>query len=110
MPAIPEVPEVEFTRKQQTRVLSVEFLVTMAVQTGVFIVMGTMAFSSVSARVQALESQQVTDARIARLEEKVGTVLTNQQDFSQLLREFQRDARAAKLDADQDRREALKAK
>ena len=88
----------DLTRAQQTKVLSVEFLITMGLQTIVFIIMGTMAYSTVEARVKALESQQVTDARIARIEEKLGNVLENQTDTKDALRGLQNELRAQRRD------------
>lgn len=86
-------PDEDMSRREQTRWLSTEFLITIAAQTAGFLIMGTMAFSSVSARVTALESQQVTDARVARMEEKLNTLLDRQKDQEQVLRYVQEKVR-----------------
>jgi hypothetical protein len=80
----------DFTRKKQTAFLSAEFLITMLVQTCVFLVLGTTVLNKVEARVTALEAQQVTDARIARLEEKMAQLLVNQGEFKVAFAELQR--------------------
>lgn len=71
----------DITRKQQTFFLSTEFLVTMVAQSAVFLVLGTTVINRVEARVAALESQQVTGERIARIEEKMAAMLYNQQEL-----------------------------
>lgn len=86
-------PDEDMTRREQTRWLSTEFLITIAAQTAGFLIMGTMAFSSVSARVTALESQQVTDARVARMEEKLNTLIDQQKDQQQVLRTMESQLR-----------------
>lgn len=96
----------DFTRKKQTLFLSAEFVITMLVQTGVFLVVGTTVINRVESRVAALESQQVTAERIARIEEKLGTVIAGQQEFRVDIREVQKVLRAAASDADdRDRRD-----
>lgn len=72
--------EGDFTRKKQTFFLSAEFLITMIIQTGVFLVIGTTVVNNIDSRVNALESQQVTAERIARIEEKMSMMLVNQQE------------------------------
>lgn len=90
----------DFTRRKQTFFLSAEFLVTMVIQTGVFLIIGTTTVNRLDARITALETQQVTAERIARIEEKMLTLLENQTEFKAALREVQDDirtqARAAK--------------
>jgi hypothetical protein len=71
----------DFSRRKQTFFLSAEFFITMLVQTGMFLVIGTTVVNRVEARVSALEAQQVTAERIARIEEKLGAVLRNQDDM-----------------------------
>lgn len=73
--------EHDLSRRKQTFFLSAEFLITMLLQTGVFLVVGTTVVNRVEARVSALEAQQVTAERIARIEEKLGAVLRNQDDM-----------------------------
>lgn len=73
--------EPDLTRRKQTFFLSAEFLLTMLVQTGVFLVVGTTVVNRVEARVAALEAQQVTAERIARIEEKMSAVLANQNEL-----------------------------
>lgn len=82
-------PDEQFSRKKQTLWLSAEFIITMLLQTGVFLVVGTTAINRVDARVTALEAQQVTDGRIARMEEKLGMVVDNQKDFRKAITELQ---------------------
>jgi hypothetical protein len=89
--------ENDFTRKRQTYFLSAEFLITMIVQTGIFLVLGTTVINRVEARVAALESQQVTDARIARIEAKMETLIENQVEFRTAIKEVQTELRAARL-------------
>lgn len=86
----------DFTRKRQTYFLSIEFVVTMLVQTAIFLVLGTTVVNKVEARVAALESQQVTDARIARLEARVETMIENQSEFKAAIKEVQVELRAAR--------------
>lgn len=88
--------EQDFSRKRQTYFLSFEFIITMAVQTMVFLVLGTTVINKVEARVSALESQQVTDARIARLEARVETMIENQVEFRTAIKEVQVELRAAR--------------
>lgn len=88
--------ERDFTRKRQTFFLSAEFLITMIVQTGIFLVLGTTVINRVEARVAALESQQVTDARIARIEAKMETMIENQGEFKDAIKEVQIELRAAR--------------
>jgi hypothetical protein len=76
-----EIRPEDLTRRKQTYFLSAEFLITMLVQTGVFLVVGTTPLNRVEARVSALEAQQVTAERIARIEEKMGAMLANQADL-----------------------------
>lgn len=93
----------DITRKRQTFFLSAEFLVTMVVQTGVYLVLGTTVINRVEARVAALESQQVTDARIARLEARVETMIENQSEFRAAIKDVQAELRAARLARDRDK-------
>ena len=86
----------DFSRRRQTYFLSFEFIVTMFVQTMVFLVLGTTVVNKVEARVAALESQQVTDARIARLEARVETMIENQVEFRTAIKEVQVELRAAR--------------
>jgi hypothetical protein len=89
---MPDQPtEPDFTRKKQTFFLSAEFLMTMVIQTAVLLVLGTTMVNKVEARVTALEAQQVTDARIARLEEKMAQMLVNQGEFKVAFTALQRD-------------------
>ena len=87
--------ERDFTRRRQTFFLSAEFLVTMLVQSAVFLVLGTTVINKVEARVSALESQQVTDARIARIEAKLETLIENQTEFKVAIKDVQVELRAA---------------
>lgn len=80
----------DLTRRKQTFFLSAEFVITMIVQTGVFVVLGTTIINRVEARVAALESQQVTAERIARIEEKLAAVLVNQGDLRGDFRDLKR--------------------
>lgn len=89
--------EDDFTRKRQTYFLSAEFLITMLVQTGIFLVLGTTVINRVEARVAALEAQQVTDARIARIEAKMETLIENQVEFRTAIKDVQTELRAARL-------------
>jgi len=89
-------PTEEFTRKKQTYFLSIEFVITMLAQTAVFLVLGTTVINKVEARVAALESQQVTDARIARLESRVETMIENQTEFKEAIKDVQVELRAAR--------------
>jgi hypothetical protein len=93
-PAPEHSEDEDFSRKKQTFFLSAEFLITMLVQTGVFLVVGTTVINSVEARVAALESQQVTAERIARIEEKLGVLITNQSEFKAVVREVQVELRS----------------
>ena len=93
----------DITHKRQTFFLSAEFLVTMVVQAGVFLVLGTTVINRVEARVAALESQQVTDARIARLEARVETMIENQSEFRAAIKDVQAELRAARLARDRDK-------
>lgn len=88
--------EQDFSRKRQTYFLSFEFIVTMLVQTAMFLVVGTTVVNRVEARVAALESQQVTDARIARIEAKMETLIDNQSEFKEAIKEVQIELRAAR--------------
>lgn len=90
----PSRPEGDISRKRQTYFLSAEFLVTMLVQTAVFLVMGTTIINRVEARVSALESQQVTAERIARIEEKLGTMIDNQAEFRVDIRAVQAELKS----------------
>ncbi len=85
----------DMTVRTQTKVLSIEFIVTFIVQAVVFLIMGSMAFTSVTARVDALEGQQVTDARIARVEEKLNMVVESQREIKSALdrQQFRQEAR-----------------
>lgn len=89
--------EQDFTRKKQTYFLSMEFVITMIVQTGIFIVLGTTVINRVEARVAALEAQQVTDARIARIEARLETLIENQVEFRGAIKDVQTELRAARL-------------
>lgn len=82
----PDAPD--YTRKKQTFFLSAEFLITMLVQSGVFLVLGTTVMNRVEARVSALEAQQVTAERIARIEEKMSSMLNNQSDLKNEFKEL----------------------
>jgi hypothetical protein len=84
----------DFTRKKQTFFLSAEFLFTMVIQTGIFLVLGTTVINKVEARVSALEAQQVTDARIARIEEKMAQMLINQSEFKGVLGDLQAELKS----------------
>lgn len=86
--------EEDFTRRKQTFFLSAEFLITMLVQTGFFLVIGTTVLNRVEARVVALESQQVTAERIARIEEKLSTMISNQQEAKMAITRVQDELRA----------------
>lgn len=88
--------EEDFTRRKQTFFLSAEFFITMLVQTAAFLVIGTTVVNKVEARVTALEAQQVTDARIARIEAKMETMIENQSEFKDALKEVQVELRAAR--------------
>ena len=87
-----ELPD--FSRRKQTFFLSAEFLVTMLLQTGMFLVVGTTVINRVEARVSALEAQQVTAERIARIEEKLGAVLRNQDDLRDDFKSIKSELRA----------------
>jgi hypothetical protein len=86
----------DFSRRKQTYFLSAEFVITILVQTAAFLVIGTTVINKVEARVAALESQQVTDARIARLEARVETMIENQVEFKGAIKEVQVELRAAR--------------
>lgn len=88
----------DFTRRKQTFFLSAEFIITMLIQTGVFLVIGTTVINSVEARVVALESQQVTAERIARIEEKLVTMIANQQESKAAINRVQDELRAQRRD------------
>lgn len=82
----------DLSRKRQTFFLSAEFLITMIVQTAVFLVLGTTAINRIDGRVSALEAQQVTAERVARIEERItymqsglAAVLTNQEELKTTL-------------------------
>lgn len=87
-------PDTDISRRRQTFFLSAEFLVTMIVQSAVFLVLGTTVINRVEARVAALESQQVTAERIARIEEKMAAMLYNQQEFKTTLQSVQVELKA----------------
>ena len=91
-----EMAQHDLSRRRQTYFLSFEFILTMVVQTMVFLVLGTTVINKVEARVSALESQQVTDARIARLEARVETILENQVESKAAIKEVQVELRAAR--------------
>jgi hypothetical protein len=88
----------DFSRKKQTFFLSAEFLVTMLVQTGVFLIVGTTIVNNLEARVVALESQQVTAERIARIEEKMIVLINNQSDFKEAIKIVQIELRSQRRD------------
>jgi hypothetical protein len=90
--------EPDFSRKKQTFFLSAEFLVTMLVQSAVFLVVGTTVLNGITARVVALESQQVTAERIARIEEKLGTMISNQQEAKMAITRVQDELRSQRRD------------
>lgn len=89
-----DAPDTDISRRRQTFFLSAEFLVTMIVQSAVFLVLGTTVINRVEARVAALESQQVTAERIARIEEKMAAMLYNQQEFKTTLQSVQVELKA----------------
>jgi hypothetical protein len=89
-----DLPEEDFSRKKQTFFLSAEFLITMLIQSAVFLVVGTTVLNGVTARVAALESQQVTAERIARIEEKLGVLIENQGDFKEAIKGVQVELRS----------------
>lgn len=93
-----ERQEDDFTRKKQTFFLSAEFLVTMLIQTGVFLVIGTTVVNNIDSRVNALESQQVTAERIARIEEKMSMMLVNQQEAKMAISRVQDELRSQRRD------------
>ena len=93
-PMLQDEPDADFTRKKQTFFLSAEFLITMLVQSAVFLVVGTTVLNGVTARVAALESQQVTAERIARIEEKLTTVISNQHDAKEAVTAVQQEVRS----------------
>lgn len=97
-PAHDDDREEDFTRKKQTFFLSAEFLITMLVQTGVFLIVGTTIVNNLEARVVALESQQVTAERIARIEEKLGVLIENQSEFKSAIRGVQAELQAQRRD------------
>jgi len=101
-PVIDEDPD--FSRKKQTFYLSAEFLITMLVQTAVFLVIGTTVINGVEARVVALESQQVTAERIARIEEKLSTLLSNQREAKESIQDLQVELRAQGKEAREGRK------
>lgn len=76
-------------RRRQTAFLSFEFIITIVIQTGSLLVLGTTAVNKLEARISALESQQVTDARIARIEEKMSTLINNQSELKEVIRDLQ---------------------
>lgn len=90
--------EPDFTRKKQTFFLSAEFLITMLIQTGVFLVIGTTVVNNIDSRVNALESQQVTAERIARIEEKMSMMLVNQQEAKIAITRVQDELRSQRRD------------
>ena len=79
----------ETSRRRQTAFLSFEFIITIVIQTGSLLVLGTTAVNKLEARISALESQQVTDARIARIEEKMSTLINNQGELKEVIRDLQ---------------------
>jgi hypothetical protein len=93
-PAHDDDHEEDFTRRKQTFFLSAEFLITMLVQTGVFLIIGTTVVNNIEARVIALESQQVTAERIARIEEKLSVLIENQQEAKVAIRGVQAELQA----------------
>lgn len=80
---------VKSERRRQTAFLSFEFIITIVIQTGSLLVLGTTAVNKLEARISALESQQVTDARIARIEEKMSTLINNQSELKEVIRDLQ---------------------
>jgi len=90
--------EEDFTRRKQTFFLSAEFLITMIIQTGVFLVIGTTVVNNIDSRVNALESQQVTAERIARIEEKMSMILTSQQEAKIAISRVQDELRSQRRD------------
>lgn len=88
----------DFSRKKQTFFLSAEFLITMIIQTGVFLVIGTTVVNNIDSRVNALESQQVTAERIARIEEKMSMMLVNQQEAKIAITRVQDELRSQRRD------------
>lgn len=87
--------EGDYTRKKQTMIVSWEFL--FAVVANIIAVVWFMSSSQADqdARIQALENQQVTDARIARLEEKITVVIDNQRELKKIAQDLQKsEARA----------------
>lgn len=91
-------PNGDFSRKKQTFFLSAEFLITMIIQTGVFLVIGTTVVNNIDSRVNALESQQVTAERIARIEEKMSMMLVNQQEAKIAITRVQDELRSQRRD------------
>lgn len=88
----------DLTRRTQTFFLSAEFLITMLIQTGVLLVVGTSVVNGIDSRVAALESQQVTAERIARIEEKMAMLLANQIEFKSVVREVQVELKSQRRD------------
>lgn len=84
----------DFSRKSQTFFLSAEFLITMLIQTGVLLVVGTSVVNGIDSRVTSLEAQQVTAERIARIEEKMSTMITNQHEAKEAIQMLQRELQA----------------
>lgn len=92
-------PDGDFTRRKQTFFLSAEFIITMLIQSMVFLIAGVTVLNKVEARVQALESQQVTAERIARIEVQLTTMIQNQSEFKGVIRDVQSTVQDLRDDA-----------
>ena len=83
--------EADWTRKQQAFVLSWEFWLAVLVNLGGFVYFATMSQASQDSRITQLESQQVTDARISRMEENLKTIVENQKELKQITKDLQKE-------------------
>ena len=87
--------ENDLSRRKQTVIVSWEFLFAVAVNVIAVVWFMSSSQADQDARIQSLEAQQVTDARIARLEEKITTVIDNQRELKKIAQDLQRsEARA----------------
>jgi transcriptional regulator GlxA family with amidase domain len=82
-------PEIEISRRRQTIIFSWEFVIAVAANVVAFTYFATISQAQQDARLDLLEAQQVTDARIARLEEKMQTVIDNQKDLKAIAKALQ---------------------
>ena len=84
---------------RQFKFLSAELVISLTANTVVVLVAGTTMLNRIDARVLALEAQQVTDGRIARIEEKLNVL-------KDTLLDVQRELRMERIAAARDERGA----